>query len=67
MKTPRFYLEHIHEQTQYLLSASEGLTKEDFLSNRTLILAFERSLEIIGEAVARIDEAFRDAHPSVPW
>ncbi|WP_420456600.1 DUF86 domain-containing protein [Rubrivirga sp.] len=67
MKTPRFYLEHIHEQTGYLSSASAGLTKDDFLGDKTLILAFERSLEIIGEAVARLDDAFKDAHPAVPW
>ncbi len=67
MKTPRFYLEHIHGQTQYLMAASAGLSKEDFLADHTLTLAFERSLEIIGEAVARIDEEFRAAHPAVPW
>ena len=67
MKTPRFYLEHIHEQTQYLMAASAGLDKGDFLANRTLTLAFERSLEIIGEAVARIDADFKAAHPTVPW
>ena len=67
MKTPWFYLEHIHEQTGYLSEASIGLNKEDFLSDKTRILAFERSLEIIGEAVGRLDDAFKDAHPDVPW
>lgn len=67
MKTPRFYLEHIHEQTRYLLAASAGQTKESFLADQTLILAFERSLEIIGEAVGRLDDAFKEAHPTVPW
>ena len=67
MKSARFYLEHVGEQTAYLLSVSEGLTKERFLADRTLLLAFERSLEIIGEAVAKLDEAFKEAHPDVPW
>lgn len=67
MKTHRFYLEHIHEQTGYLMGASKGLTKDDFLTDKTRILAFERSLEIIGEAVGRLDDAFKDAHPDVPW
>ncbi len=67
MKTPRFYLEHIHEQTEYLSGASEGLTMEDFLADKTRILAFERSLEIIGEAVGRMDDAFKEAHPAIPW
>lgn len=67
MKTPRFYLEHIHEQTQYLMATSAGIVKSDFLDNRTLTLAFERSLGIIGEAVARIDDDFKAAHPTIPW
>ena len=67
MKTSRFYLEHIREQTQYLTEASAGLTKNAFLADRTLILAFERSLEIIGEAVAGIDGGYKAAHPAVPW
>lgn len=67
MKSPRFFLEHVHEQTSYLVEASEGLTKAEFLADKTRILAFERSLEIIGEAVAKLDDAFKDAHPAVPW
>ena len=67
MKTPRFYLEHIHEQTRYLMETSAGQTKEPFLANQTLILAFERSLEIIGEAVGRLDDTFKEAHTDVPW
>jgi uncharacterized protein with HEPN domain len=67
MKTPRFYLEHIYEQTQYLMTASDGVEKADFLNDRTLILAFERSLEIIGEAVVRLDPDFKAAHPTIPW
>lgn len=67
MKANRFYLEHIHEQTCYLIETSAGLRKDAFLQNQTLILAFERSLEIIGEAVAKIDDDFREAHPAIPW
>ena len=67
MKTPRFYLEHIHEQTGYLVATSAGLTKDDFLGDKTRILAFERSLERIGEAVGRLDDAFKAGHPTIPW
>ena len=49
------------------MAASAGLTKEAFLADQTLILAFERSLEIIGEAVGRLDDAFKESHPDVPW
>ena len=67
MKTPQFYLEHIHEQAVYLIEASRDMSKQDFLQNHTLILAFERSLEIIGEAVGRLDDKFKEAHPEIPW
>lgn len=67
MRTPSFYLEHILEQTLYLSTTAVGLTKEGFLEDKTLRLAFERSLEIIGEAVGKLDEGFKRAHPDVPW
>ena len=67
MKTTRFFLEHIHEQTRYLLDASSSLEKADFVGNKTLVLAFERSLEIIGEAVSNVDDAYKAAHPDIPW
>ncbi len=67
MKTTRFFLEHIHEQTRYLLGASSSLDKADFVGNKTLVLAFERSLEIIGEAVSNVDDAYKAAHPDIPW
>ena len=67
MNTPRFYLEHILDQVQYLSAATEGLTKGAFLQDRTLILAFERSLEIIGEATAKLDDSFKAEHTQIPW
>jgi len=40
---------------------------EDFSSDRKLMLAIERSLEIIGEAAGRLSETFRGGHPEIPW
>ena len=67
MKSTRFFLEHIREQARYLTETATGLVKDDFVNNRTLVLAFERSLEIIGEAVGKIDDSFKAAHPAIPW
>ena len=67
MKTTRFFLEHIREQTRYLIDTTAGMSKDEFLSDQTFILAFERSLEIIGEAVGKIDKPFKTAHPHLPW
>jgi uncharacterized protein with HEPN domain len=30
-------------------------------------LAVERTLEILGEAARRVSQAFRGAHPEIPW
>ncbi len=38
-----------------------------YLNDRTLQLAVERALEIIGEAARRVSEPFREAHPEIPW
>lgn len=38
-----------------------------YSKDRKTQLAVERSLEIIGEAAARISASFRSAHPQIPW
>src|SRR5687768_8385079 len=63
----RAYLHHILNETQYLISQSQGLTKEAFLSDDTRQRAFVRSLEIIGEAAKRVPNASRQKYPRVPW
>lgn len=44
-----------------------ALTIEDYLQRRTIQLAIERSVEIIGEAARKISDDFRNAHPEIPW
>ena len=50
-----------------ILRALEGRDLDDYLTDENLRLAIERRLEIIGEAARRVSEAFRSAHPEVPW
>lgn len=38
-----------------------------FLTNRVLLRAIERSVEIIGEAARRVSPRFMAAHPEIPW
>ena len=38
-----------------------------FLADRVLLLATERSVEIIGEAARRVSESHRAAHPEILW
>lgn len=44
------YLRHILDETEYLIVASRGLSKDEYLEDATIKRAFVRSIEIIGEA-----------------
>lgn len=63
----REYLQHILDETRYLIENSRGLDKETFLQNETLKRAFVRSLEIIGEAAKQVPETLRQSHPQIEW
>lgn len=64
---PRDYLLHILGEAEYLRRASASTTAEAFLEDETLKRAFVRSVEIIGEAVKKLPEEMRSAHPQIPW
>jgi uncharacterized protein with HEPN domain len=44
-----------------------GVSLSQYLGDKKLQLAIERSMEIIGEAGKRVSEDFRTAHPEIPW
>ena len=44
-----------------------GVRAADYLRDRKLQLAVERSMEIIGEAARRVSEPVKSAHPEIPW
>jgi uncharacterized protein with HEPN domain len=46
--SPLEYLRHMLDETGYLISESQELSKDHFMTNETLKRAFVRSLEIIG-------------------
>jgi len=56
MLSAREYLQHILDETAYILASSAGLDKATFVQDETLKRAFVRSIEIIGEAVKQIPE-----------
>ena len=45
----------------------QGLTYDEFISDRKTINAVLRSLEIIGEAVKKVPIEVRNEYPLVPW
>lgn len=50
----REYLQHILEETTYVLSNSRGLDRATFVQDEMLKRAYVRSIEIIGEAVKQL-------------
>jgi len=61
------YLRHILDETNYLVSRTQGLSQGRFRQDETLKRAFVRSLEIIGEATKRVPEDFRRKYPQIEW
>ena len=40
---------------------------DQYMGDRKLQLAVERSVEIIGEAARRVSDEYRQEHPEIPW
>jgi uncharacterized protein with HEPN domain len=53
-RSVREYLQHMLDETQYLIEHSRGVSKAAFLQDATLQRAFVRSIEIMGEAAKQI-------------
>ena len=45
----------------------QGMTKEAFLSDLKTQSAVLHQVTVIGEAVKRLSQAFRERHPILPW
>ena len=65
-KDPRVYLAHILECIQKIERFTAG-GKERFFAEELLQDAVLRNFEVIGEAAKRLDDAYRAAHPEIPW
>ena len=65
-KDPRAYLAHILESLQKIERfTADG--KARFLGDAMVQDAVLRNFEIVGEAAKRLDDAYRAAHPGIPW
>lgn len=66
-RSTREYLQHILDETHYMMRVSSGLDHDQFIVDETLKRAFVRSIEIIGEAVKQLPEPFRQKYSYVEW
>lgn len=61
------YLRHMQDEAQFILKASHGLSRQQFVADEILKRAFVRSIEVIGEAAKNVPQDFRDQHPEISW
>jgi len=67
MRNDRAYLTHIRDAIDTIEEYLEVVSYEEFTSNKMIIDAVVRELEIIGEASNNLSEAFRERHPDIVW
>jgi len=60
-------LEHILEETDFLLKNCGKLEIQALMTDEVLSRACLKSLEIIGEASKNISEGLKEKHPEVEW
>ncbi|MGH9835583.1 MAG: HepT-like ribonuclease domain-containing protein [Blastocatellia bacterium] len=65
--SPLEYLQHILDETEYLLNSSSAVDKVAFLKDETLKRAYVRSIEVIGEAVKQIPDNLRQKYAGIEW
>ena len=63
----REYLQHILDETTYIMTSSIGLDKAAFVQNETLKRAYVRSIEVIGEAVKQLPDELRQKYSAIEW
>ena len=66
-RDPRLYCDDILESGNAILDFIQDLSFEDFSNDRKTYSAVIREFEIIGEAVGKLPESFRQSCPDVEW
>lgn len=70
MKEPvrdRTRLEHILQAIDRLQTHAGSLSKDELEKDVLRYYGIVKNIEIIGEAASMLTEAFKSAHPEVPW
>lgn len=67
MQADEARLRHMLDAANDAVAFVRGRSRQDLDQDRQLVLALVKSIEIIGEAAARISESVKDDHPEIPW
>ena len=63
----KVYLDDILTAARKVRRFSEGKTRDSLASDEKTFDAVVRNLEIIGEAIKKVPDEVRNAHPEVEW
>lgn len=66
-RLPKLLLDDILESGQKILSYTYDMSFEQFTNDSKTLDAVIRNFEIIGEAVNRLPEEFKEKHPKIDW
>ena len=63
----RVRIGHMIESAQDAARFVDGRSRADLESDRMLLLAVVRAIEIVGEAASKLSPAFRSETSEIPW
>ena len=60
-------IKHMLDAANECLSFVKGKSRNELTTNKILVYALVKVIEIIGEAASKISKDFQDKHPEIPW
>ncbi len=60
-------VQHMIEAAQAAIGFASGRQAPDLGSDRMLLFALVRAIEVIGEAAGKVSEDLRRSSPQIPW
>ena len=66
-KDPAIFINHILGCIERIQDYTTGVSRDGFLSSPQIQDAVMRRIEVIGEAVKKLNPEVKDKHPEIPW
>jgi uncharacterized protein with HEPN domain len=61
------YIWDMYNETKQIIEFTTGVTYSEFVNNKLIRYAIERSLLILGEAANHVSYQFQEEHSEIPW